>query len=60
MLTINNIYSIFNIPRNCMNSFLHTPINRLLFCCPGGYILVHNVHGRSRQQLSSRNPFLKF
>ena len=60
MLTINNIYSIFKIPRNCMNSFLHTPINRLLPCCLGGYIPVHNFHGRSRQQLSSRKPFLKF
>ena len=60
MLTINIIYSIFKIPRTSMNSLLHTPLNRLLPCCLGGYIPVHNVHGRSRQQLSSRNPFLKF
>ena len=58
MLIIQNICSISKTPRDCMNSFLHTPLNRLLPCCHGGYIPVHNVRGRSRQQ--SRNPLVKF
>lgn len=54
-----HILTVFNTPRHCMNSFLHTPLNRIFPCCLGGSYPVHIVHSRSHQQFSSRNPIYK-
>lgn len=60
-LTDHYTHSVFDIPRNCMNSILHTPLNRLLPCCLGGPSFpVHNVHSRLREQASSRHRVFRF